>query len=362
MTETLTPPAVHEAETRDQTLVCTGVTAVTHDVKTFVLEPLTPWDLRHDAGQYLTFTFDIDGQTVERCYTISSPPTRPDTLTITVKRVPGGVVSNWLHDNLSAGRSVRATGPLGCFSMAEHPAPKYLFLSAGSGITPLMSMTHTLYDRAASYGRGGDADVILVHNARTPADIIFRHELDAIAATTDRIRVVPVCEDDAAGETWSGLRGRLSRPMLRQIAPDLHEREIFTCGPPPYLRAVREMLAAEGVDHSRQHEESFDLAGVSAPLVAAATNRTARRFTVEFSRSGRAIECDDDTFILDAALRAGLNVPSSCGEGVCGTCKSTLTSGNVDMQHAGGIRPREIDAGKILICCSRPLGDLTIDG
>src|SRR6201996_6345146 len=97
----------------------------------------------------MTYAFEIGGETVHRCYTISSSPTRPDTISITVKRVPGGPVSNWLHDNLRPGMAVRATGPMGVFSAMEHPARKYLFLSGGSGITPLMSMTRSYRDLAA---------------------------------------------------------------------------------------------------------------------------------------------------------------------------------------------------------------------
>ena len=369
MTETFTLPAMSDAgsldpflgerpvwnDEVDQLLVCTQVVPVTHDVKTFVLEPLTPRVFRYDPGQFLTLTFTIGGQDVDRCYTISSPPTRPDLLTITVKRVPGGSVSNWLHDGLRVGDSLRANGPLGQFSMVQHPAAKYLFLSAGSGVTPLMSMTRTLYDL------GEATDVVFVHCARSPADIIFRSELDAIEATAGDIRVEILCEADSVDEQWSGLRGRLSLPVLSQIVPDLHEREIFTCGPAPYMGAVRDILDLAGIDQARYHEESFDLAAAAAPPVGTSVPSGAQTYQVVFSRSDRTIECDADTNILDAAIRAGVNLPSSCGEGVCGTCKSTLIHGTVDMQHAGGIRPREIAQDKILICCSKPLDNLTID-
>ncbi|MEU5952322.1 FAD-binding oxidoreductase [Streptomyces sp. NPDC047525] len=149
----------------DGLLVCKQVIDVTSDVRTFVLEPAEPRMFRHDPGQFLTLVLDIDGRPVERCYTISSPPTRPDLLTITVKRMPGGLVSPWLHDRLLPGAAVRARGPLGEFSITRHPAPKYLFLSAGSGVTPVMSMTRTLYDLAHP------VDVVFVHSARTFDDI-----------------------------------------------------------------------------------------------------------------------------------------------------------------------------------------------
>lgn len=357
MTGTLTAvtPTVEEI---DEQLVCTQILDITHDVKSFVLEPVEAQFVRFDPGQYLTITVEVEGAELERCYTISSPPTRPGALTITVKRVPGGPVSNRLHDALAVGDRLRVSGPYGGFSVARHPAPKYLFLSAGSGITPLMSMTQTLHDR------GEPTDLVLLHSARTPEDIIFRDELKIVASRRG-VYVHAICEADSPTERWSGLSGRLSLPMLLALAPDLHDREIFVCGPPPYMRSVRDMLELAGADPARRHEETFVI-GTPVPhpgpadRAGSATSR-AEQFTIEFRRSRRTIECSSDDTILAAAQRAGLGQPSSCGEGICGTCQSTLLDGRVDMSHAGGIRPREIAQNKILICCSTPLEDLIID-
>ncbi|NGO10173.1 hybrid-cluster NAD(P)-dependent oxidoreductase [Streptomyces sp. HC44] len=338
----------------EELLVCRQVHPLTHDVTTFVFEYAEPRLFRHEPGQFLTLALDIDGRPVQRCYTISSPPTRPFLLSITVKRVPGGLVSNWLHDHLKPGDTVRARGPLGEFSTARHPAPKYLFLSGGVGVTPSMAMTRTLYDLA------DPADVVFVHSARTPADIVFRHELDLIAATAPNIRVVHICEEDRPYAPWGGYRGRLTIETLRQVAPDLREREVFTCGPAPYMAAVRHMLSDAGLDMERYHEESFTFEAPTASTDASAAG-TSAGFKVEFTRSGRTIECDADTSLLAAASRAGLSLPASCAQGMCGTCKTTLLSGSVDMQHNGGIRPREITQNKILLCCSKPLEDLAID-
>ena len=101
------------------------------------------------------------------------------------------------------GTRISAEGPFGVFTIARRRSPKYLFLSGGSGITPVMAMTRTLYDL------GSDVDVVFVHSARTPSDIIFRRELDTIASTVPTVRAVPVCERDAPREPWGGLRGYL---------------------------------------------------------------------------------------------------------------------------------------------------------
>jgi glycine betaine catabolism B len=364
------PECWSDAEQTD--LACRKVVDITHDVKSFLFEAPEGRVFRFDPGQFVTLHLDIDGRHFSRCYTISSPPTRPNLISITVKRVAGGPVSNWLHDNMSAGSRIAVQAPLGSFTIAGRQAAKYLFLSAGSGITPLISMTRTLYDL------GSDADVVFIHSARTPADIIFRHELDAIASTAPNIRVVHICEDDYPSERWPGLRGRISLEALQILAPDLTERVTFTCGPAPYMASVRQLLSQAGYDMRNYHEESFSFETLvdgdrviafedglpprgQAPTVPTDGIQETAVYSVEFVRTGRTITCGADENVLDAAWTAGLTPASSCGQGMCGTCKTTMLSGDVDMQHNGGIRPKEIAQNKILICCSKPLSDLRID-
>ncbi|MFK8250361.1 2Fe-2S iron-sulfur cluster-binding protein [Ancylobacter terrae] len=353
----------------DDVLEVRAVRAETHDVKTFVLAPRTPARFHWEPGQFLTLDLEIGGETINRCYTIAAAPTRPHTLAITVKRVPGGPVSNWLHDNLRPGSHIRAVGPMGDFTCFRHAAPKYLFLSGGSGITPLMSMARTFHDL------GTARDLVFVHAARSPADIIFRAELELMARNQPgSFRFAPVCEADGAGEPWAGYRGRISRALLELIAPDFREREVFVCGPSPFMAAVRTLLKDAGFDMARHHEESFnfeELAGaepeVAAQVAAAEAELAAEPapaatvYKVEFAKSKRTIECASDMFVLDAARRAGVRLPSSCAKGLCGTCKSKLVSGTVEMTHQGGIRQREIDAGMVLLCCSKPTADLVVD-
>jgi ferredoxin-NADP reductase len=342
----------------DDTLICVGVRDETPDVRTFTFAAPLPALFRFRPGQFLTFDFEIDGVRINRCYTIASTPTRPHLAAITVKLVPGGVVSPWLHQTMRPGVAVKAVGPLGAFTFVEHPAAKYLFLSGGSGITPLMSMARAQYDL-------GGADTVFVHSARTPADIIFRRELDLMAFHARNFRVIPVCEADSPFEPWGGMRGRINAPMLALIAPDFKEREIFVCGPRPYMAAVKAMLEAEGFDMNHYHEESFDFLVIQEELgeqeVLERLPPDRQTFQVQFTRSRRIIACSSERFVLDAAKSEGMRLPSSCTKGMCGTCKCKLVSGAVDMVHQGGIRQREIDQGMILICCSKPLSDLVIE-
>jgi ferredoxin-NADP reductase len=253
--------------------------------------------------------------------------------------------------------------PAGAFVLPEEDAPKYLFLSAGSGITPVLSMTRTLYDL------GSEADILFVHSARTPADIIYRGELEAMSRLMPNLRVVEICEGDAPTERWLGLQGRISKPVLEILTPDLKERETFVCGPEGYMSAARALLEELDYDMSKYHEESFDFGapGVSAPAVAPPSEQELEAeaetagFSVEFARSGRMITCGPDQTILDAALAAGMRPAAAGGQGMCGTCKVSMLAGEVEMQHNGGIRPKEIAQQKVLICCSKPLGDLRLD-
>jgi len=351
-------PGEHEA------LVCRAVRRETADVATFVLSAPVPRRFVYRAGQFVTIEVTCAGVTYNRCYTLSSTPTRPDFVSITVKRVPGGPVSNWLHDHLRPGMPLPVTGAMGEFVREIEPSTKLLYLSAGSGITPLMSMTRAAMDAAE------DPDVVFFHSARTPDDIIFRPELEYLGRLDRGVRTVSICEADC-GEVWTGPRGRLTLEMMSEACPDFLERAIFTCGPAGYMTSVRTMLEVAGFDMARYHQESFSFETLSKdePEVAKdveesepiARSATTTGFQVRFSKSGITIDCAPYDTVLSAARKGGMRLPSSCRQGVCGTCKSRLVSGTVDMKATGGIRPREIAQGLVLLCCSRPTSDLVVE-
>lgn len=340
-------------------LVCCQIRQETHDVKSFFFRPEKPALFRFLPGQFITLELEINGESINRCYTISSTPTRPHTISITVKRQPNGIVSNWLHDHLKVGGKISVLGAAGEFSCTLTPANKYLFLSGGSGITPLMSMARAFHDLAE------DANIVFVHSARTPADIIFRKELDLMQFNQPHFSAAYICEKLENEANWSMPAGYLNLQALKQIAPDFLQREVFTCGPAPYMTAVRTMLASAGFNMAQYHEESFNFAelAVSEPAETKTDGSVTdtSHFKVELTKSGVTVECAPNQFILDAGIAAGLRLPSSCRKGLCGTCKTKLVSGKVDMKHGGGIRQREIDQGLFLPCCSKPLSDLVMD-
>ena len=351
----------HPTWNADNPLICCHITQETHDVKSFFFKPEKFANFQFLPGQFITLELTINGEIIHRSYTVSSSPARPHTISITVKRQPNGIVSNWLHDHLKVGDHVAVLPIAGDFSCANHAVKQYLFLSGGSGITPLMSMSRSFHDLAEN------KDIVFIHSTRTPEDIIFRQELDLMAFNQPNFSTAFICEK--ADTAWTQPTGYLTIDLLKQIAPDFLQREIFTCGPSPYMTAVRTILKNADFDMLHYHEESFNFDEMSAHLDAdaeaivkpnwPAINRTG--FSVELTKSGASISCAADQFVLNAAHNAGFRLPSACSKGLCGTCKSKLISGIVDMKHNGGIRPREIEQGLFLPCCSKPLSDLVVE-
>ncbi|MGY5776068.1 FAD-binding oxidoreductase [Rhizobium sp. LEGMi135b] len=339
----------------DETLVCIDVHQETHDVKSFTFASPEGKRFSFDAGQYFLFDFPMGSDGEARCYSISSSPHRGNAFTVTVKRVPGGKVSNWLHDNMAAGMTVRGQGPLGHFIRPKGEKAKLLLLSGGSGITPVMSITRDLADRYEP------SDIVFLHAARTPTDLIFRHDLSGLAARMKDLRLHFLPETVVGEPAWPGLTGRISAEFLKLAVPDIAERVVMCCGPAPFMAAARSITAALGVPASNYIEESFDAAVIDEPGLGVEARPATKTFNVEFSKQKKTLEVSSDQTVLAAAKKGSIRLPSSCSNGVCGTCKSKLVSGSVEMNHNGGIRQREIDAGMFLPCCSKPLSDLVVD-
>lgn len=335
-------------------LVCRAVWDETADVKTFVFAPLSPRLFRFRAGQFMTFHWPLPQRTVARCYTIATPPTRPYLIGITVKRKENGEVSPWLHRHARPGLRVFAEGPAGLFSAELHPAAKYLFLAAGSGITPLASMLRAFADR------GEDPDLVFLNAARTPRDLIFRDELALLARRLSHLRLLHLVESRAGEPDWAGFTGRLTPELLAGL-PDLGEREIFCCGPAPFMAAARAALETLGVGLARYHEESFTFEETAAPPGPSSPAPGGKVFTITLAKSGRSFPCPADQTVLAAARAAGIRLPHACTQGMCGSCKSRILAGEIERHHQGGIREREMAQGFALLCCNRPLSDLVID-
>ena len=342
---------------------CLKVTQETRDVRTYCFSLQQPVLFFFKPGQFVTLELEIEGEQLMRSYTISSAPSIPYSFSITVKRVPGGIVSNWIHDNLNEGDLIPVHGPVGQFNCIDYPAEKVLFLSGGVGITPVMSMARWFFNTNA------EVDMVFAHSARTPSDIIYRAELDYMSTRIENFKLHLICEQSETGQVWSGYRGLLNRDMLQLIAPDFKEREIFCCGPTPYMAAIQQLLTDAGFDFTHYHEESF---GATPPSdIAAAEEQAEGAAEVEevdidshwvtFQESGKSIQVPKGTMLHEAAAIVGLTIPKACGMGICGTSRVKVTSGQGEMNHNGGISDEEIEEGYVLSCCTSVTENVEVD-
>lgn len=327
------------------------------DAKTFRLVGEPPQLFSYRPGQFVTLTLDIDGREARRSYSLSSSPSRPHTLDITVKRVPGGLVSNWLCDTVRLGDVLNVRGPSGKFTCFEHPSDQLLFIAAGSGVTPLMSMARWIVDTAAN------ADVVLLASFRSPPDILFRRELEWMSTRHRGLRVaLTVTSGWRGSDCWTGFTGRVSRRMITLLAPDIRERHIFMCGPEPFMASVRDILRELDYDLSRLHTESFGAGGLTQGSAPAASGLQLEEplYRVRFTRSGLTVETDGRTSLLELAEAHGVGIDCCCRSGSCGECL-VRCRGDVAVRRECEIDADQRAKGWIYACATMARGDLELD-
>lgn len=285
----------------------------TADVKTFVLKPNARFG-RYVPGAYVSLRLTIDGKPVQRSYSLSSAPARDGLVSITVKRVVGGLVSNFLADNLSVGDVLEMGAPEGQFLLPTQHGEELLMISAGSGITPVMSMLRHLVERGAT------ARITFLHFARSDRDVIFARELAQIAERAPNVTVVTCVEAADAG--FEGPIGRFSLELLEQSAPSFRTMETFLCGPAPFMKAVMQTLERADADLSRLRFERFGVDFDAGSFLEQA-------HVVRFARSQVESVSNKQLTILQEAEARGVAIESGCRAGTCGTCRCTKKSGVV---------------------------------
>ncbi|MEY9718123.1 ferredoxin-NADP reductase [Sinorhizobium fredii] len=197
-----------------QMLVCTSVTDEAPDVKTFTFAVEGGGWFNYMPGQFITVELRAKGGDLHRTYTVSSSPSRPYAIAITIKAQPTSIGTRWMFENVRPGSRVRAYGPSGHFTLSRNPGKEYLFISAGSGITPMMSMLRWLSDCAP------DTDVVFINSARRPEEIIFREELELLAKRMPNLSLGFLPEARSVASPWAGLMGRIDRHKLSMLTPE----------------------------------------------------------------------------------------------------------------------------------------------
>jgi ferredoxin-NADP reductase len=329
----------------------------THDTKSFVFEvpPALRDAFTYEAGQFCTFRIPFGDDELLRCYSMSSSPDVDDDFTLTVKRVAGGRVSNWLLDEVREGDELALTLPAGVFTLRDRPTPIVAF-AGGSGITPVISVVKSALATT-------DRLVRLLYANRDERSVIFHAELDALVAQHGaRLEVVHHLDAD---------QGFVHSDLVRTFVGDDLGADFYLCGPGPFMDVIEDTLGLDAVSPEQVFVERFAFAGSvrdqpapepatsaesATSAEAAAPVEPVETETVTIVLGGRATEVKyqpGETF-LETARRAGLRAPFSCESGSCATCMARLEVGEAKMRVNNALMPDEVDEGWVLTCQGLP--------
>ncbi len=322
---------------------------------------------RFIQGQYLTLRTTLEGQEVRRSYSICSG-VDDGALEVAIKRISGGLFSNYANDELNPGDTIEVMPPQGSFYTELHPDnnKNYMCIAAGSGITPVLSIIRTVLSTEPG------SRVTLIYGNRRTSTIMFKDRLGFIKNRyMDRFNWINVLsreEQDAEvlhGRINNRKGGELQKKHLIDIAST---DEFFLCGPESMISEVSRGLRAEGIDESRIHYELFYSSAEDARAVIEKHHARVLQYAGQVSEvvvraDGRSISFEltaDGENILDGALSHGADLPFSCKGGVCATCKARLVEGKVDMDLNHALNDDDVANGMILTCQAHPVSDRVV--
>ena len=324
----------------------------THDTKSIVFEvpEALAEQFSYRPGQFLTLRLPIEGRYVPRCYSMSSAPVLDDALRVTVKRVDKGRGSNWVCDRVQVGDSIELMPPSGLFS-PRNLSQNFLLLAGGSGITPVFSILRTVLKQH-------QGNVVLFYANRDERSVIFKKDLQQLAAEyPDRLQVLH----------WlDSVQGAPSQKQLAAWATPwvVDAGQAFICGPGPFMDAAQAALIEAGMPAEQVHverfvslpdEETLQLMQEATVPVEAAVDQA----LVQLRLDGQEYEfnCSGTETILEAGLRAGINVPFSCQAGMCASCMCQVQDGSVHLRHNEVLDAKDLSKKWTLACQSVPTSE-----
>ncbi|KKW90367.1 ferredoxin--NADP reductase [Sphingobium chungbukense] len=294
-------------------------------------------ELEFRPGQYLTVAAELGGEEHWRCYSITSPAEDRQSISVLVRRVAGGRVSNWLCDHAKAGGQLRVLPPAGRFTLVR-PGTPVLLLAGGSGIAPIFSLARQALSEGAPRVR-------LFYANRDRATLMLADALRDLESQADgRLEI----------RYWFDSEDGLPTELDFHAETDrLEQADVYLCGPEPFMRGARSALIANGHPEELLHQESYaaedqvddDTTGLSAKL------------TVRLKGEVHAVDVKPGQPLLSAMLAAGLHVPHSCKVGECASCMCRIVSGAVEMTENSVLDEDDVADGWILACSSRPTSD-----
>lgn len=324
-----------------------------------------PQDLRdayfYAPGQYLTLRTEINGVDIRRSYSICSAPHEIE-LRVAIKRVKDGIFSNYANEKLQIGQFIDVMTPMGQFTTTidVHHKKNYVFFAGGSGITPIISLIKTILMEEPK------STVTLIYGNRKINSIIFKEEIDFLKNLyLTHFNVVHILSDEYLGNDMQF--GRVDKAKTDELNDFFLKQEqideAFICGPEPMILAVQERLLEYGIPEKHVHVELFAAQSPAKPLAKSITNDPKIEANVRIIMDGIEMDLNIDSdgeSVLDAAYKAGMDVPFACKGGVCCTCKAKVLEGSVKMDVNYALEPDEVEQGYILTCQSHPTADKVV--
>jgi ring-1,2-phenylacetyl-CoA epoxidase subunit PaaE len=328
---------------------------------TFAIPAELSGDYSFAPGQYLTLRTTMDGEEVRRSYSICSGPDDGE-LRIAVKKVDGGAFSSWAADELKAGDELDVMTPTGRFGVTHAPDETrvYAGFAAGSGITPILSIVKGVLAREPN------SRFFLFYGNRSTGGMLFREALeelkDRFMARFSVFHVISGEEQDIP-ILHGRLDGEKVRVLLRSLVPAASVDHVFICGPSGMSVDIEATCRAIGIAEERIHVERFVSEFGGKPrakkvIAASAPAKALASLVIDGKR--REVPVAEDESILDAALRAGMDLPFACKGGMCSTCRAKLVEGEAQMEVNYSLEPWELKAGFILTCQARPVSDKVV--
>ena len=333
------------------------ITPETPNIKTFRFRSPGggPLPFTFIPGQFLNLPLSIGGARMNRSYSISSSPHERDYVELSVKREERGAVSRHIVDLWKVGDLIEAGGPVGKFTFNGTEADSVVLISAGVGITPMMSIARFLSEQA------WPGEIFFIFTCRNPTDYIFEKALAALASRNRKLHVVVTMTKPSPD--WKGPRGRITRELLAQSVPDIASRRVHICGPLTMMETTKVLLSELGVASDRVKAEAFGAVKprISGPNDPSKPKTAGTGPVVTFYHNNKTAKIHTDQTILELSEELAIGIENSCRVGTCGICKVKMTSGEVEMAVEDSLDADEKAHGIILACQAKPNTAVTVE-
>ncbi len=299
----------------------------------------------YQAGQYALVSIKNTPH-ITRAYSLSSTPGESRFVSITVREIENGVGSSWLNNEVKVGDQVWFSNPMGEFSCQQVVADNYLLVGAGSGITPIMSMARWLLANRP------EANLTVIHSVHSPEDVIFKQEWAELKAKYPKLNLVI---NASVGATVGFASGRISAEIIKNAVPNIADYTVMTCGPQAYMEALKAIILSLGGSEERFFTEAF----FDTALAGEISSDKKTTLTINGAKQIKA-EVPVGMTLLAALEAQEQPVVTGCRTGLCGLCKTKVTSGEVETVRTGDLTAEEIAQGYVLACSCRVKDNVSV--